>query len=329
MVRCKFLAALLILISCKPTEIKWYIKKIDLNLSSYKKIVKYKNHLLGSNLIIQKNNISVYFISESNKLIKASLTEDKIDSFAIPIYKDIIGTYFGNDTIGLITQDTFYLYNIFGKYLDKYKSPLTYDNFIISSLYEQKIKKFNNYFYLQLGLKSNKLNYTDKNIFLFFNKDTTFNLLQYPSEYNSIYQQYSEIASTFNADFSYYIPATCNKLMSTNLKTLQKDSLTLNGKYIQFDTTRYTDILYIKNYTESTYYNYRIINTNKYIYLIRRTNIKRGKYKLEILAFDKKLKLIDKIIFKDKIDITNIVQFNNKIYLLNLSESKLIECSLN
>lgn len=325
---CYAFLTLLFLVSCSPNESRWIINKTDLHINEYKKCTKFKNQLLGSKFIIQNNGSVIHFINESNKLLSAQIFEEKIDSFLLPINKEIIGTYFGQDTTGILTQDSFYLINNFGELINKYKSPLISDNFIISSLYEPKINKFGDLFYLQLGLKSNKLNYTDENIFLFFNSDTIFKLLQYPAEYNTVYQHYSEVASAFNNNYAYYIPATTNKLYRANLKNNKIETILLDGKYIEFDTTKYTDILYVKKYTESTFYNFKIISTSKYIYLIRRTNIKDGKYKLEVLAFNNKLELIDRLIFNDKIDITNVGQFNDNIFFLNIINSKLIKCSL-
>lgn len=318
------------LLNCKNNNDIWEISNILIDenvIINHQKEFNYTNRV---KLLKYENEYHLLNLGKNNYFVNLNLTTGQFKRTKLNISNEILAVNYEANTLSVLTSDSLLIFDSKGN-RESYKSPLKKHQFVIHPMYCETLHKYNDLFYIQLGNVNNSLNYTDDSLLLFFNKDTTFRKFDYPSNYHTNYQHYSEVClgNGKSGDF-FYIPTLLNRISKRNLNKYIAINSDISKKgFLKFDTTKMKDVLYIHNFTKNTKYNLRLLVNDDYIFLVQRDNIdKNNNYNLNCIVYDYSLKKISEIVIKDDVDLNMIGIDHENILFLNPVQSKILSWSI-
>lgn len=298
------------------------------DFSEMKIIQKYIDYRYRIKFEIKNDSIISYWVSKNDTLYRFNdKTGNKklLDLKSLNITSNNISII--NDRLYFYSDNSIKLINLRTK-KDSilYTKILTDSTFLINSMYNQNdIFPINKSIYLQIGNSNNKLNFVDTFIFTKLSNEIN-KIVQYPTEFNRSYQHYNEANFIINDTVIYYSFPTINKIFSYNVgnKSYKYSKIT-NGDYMEFDTSKYTDVLYINDFSKNTAYNINMYLVGKYPVILQRFNTNEH----NLLIFDENLNFLRTISIRHPVSYFYVYSISNYLYFAIPSENKLVKYEFN
>lgn len=321
------LSSIFLLSSCieKNNKDKLAFKEYSINTNSFIELKKEINYTNRFNFLKIEGDRMLFNLSKSGILLIFNLNKGTVEK----IETNITGTEFDavryeRTNFQFINNNMLYNFNYKNKSIDTIVNvPFKQSEFIIHNLYSENIFKYNPYYYIQYG-DENGYNRLSKFGLLFFNKDSSFKLIETPTELKQNYIHYNDMCVDNIDNTLYYTYATTSLIHKINLTTKKDTSTSLNSQFISFDTTKLNDMKYIYDYTYETTYNVKLLCTRKNVYIIQRFQ-KNNNTNFKMYKYDKDLNLKSESILSHTVDPNFIFLIDNKLNFISFKDKKIYE----
>lgn len=319
------------LFSCFNTHQKLDIKKqiTDIDYSELKKFQNNIDYIYRLKFLVNDNEAISYGVTKDTQLYKFD------SESGITYLLSLKNKLDNNQEISINNNDLYYLNNnsIYIYNLNSKKDTVFIQNaysdtlFPINQMYNQNaIVSYDNSILFQLGDLRNNFNFTGDFIFAKFHEGKKEEIVPYPAEFKTQYQQYNDVIFTVHDATIFYAFPTIGKVFSYNIKSNSiKNTLIKEGNYIWFDTTKYTDVLYISDYTDKTAYNINIYFVKDYITILQ----SQAGDNFYLLIFDTELNYITKYKIEHTVFRYYVYSDEEKLYFGVPSSNQLITYNFN
>lgn len=289
--------AAILFAGCNTTDkISFSTQVIKIDFREIAKLDKQSNHSHRASMTISDDDYKYYCVTNDNLLIEFSM---KSGPDTLYDFNTSSGSIFGLSRIGR----AFVYYNERSNTLLKIdfdkkselllaKNVLHKSKYFLPGFYSQtSINKIGNGLYIvPIGDSEDRFNFSGKYMFTIIESsaledDSHKYLIEYPEEFNDKYIHYSYFCHLFRERNIYYVFPTIDKIFRYNMIDSTYDqSVIPNGKYLDYDTTEMTNMLYLHDYTNKTVYNINIYGLDDYIVVLQRTD--KQKYCFLIYDYD-------------------------------------------
>ncbi len=281
--------------------------------------------------IKNKDSFLLFNISTENELFKFDLIRDTLVKIKLPFSKSTESTTFKiiNNKLICLYDGIFYCYDLYSNKFDTLnKISLDENSYLIMNLYSNCCNFINDStFFVQIG-KRNTYNFIDTSIFTFFTLSGKIHkICKYLDDFKFRYIHYLNYLAVFESDTIFTINALDNKLIKYFLDRPLDTALISNKEIPVFDTTAWTDLSYIKKFSENDI-NTRLFLFPKYLILIRQEYIS-NKWMHYLYLFDRNLSLKSKSLIIHDVDPRFIFQKNDQLFFLNFYDSEIYEYQFN
>jgi hypothetical protein len=318
------------LLACKVKNEQYYIiNETSVNTSKlvlFDKELDYQNRFA---LKIVNDNKVLFNLSKKKQFLLFDLIKGSVDTISTNLNDVQIDAVKYNSTNSVIAiKNNFFWFDYSKKKLELLgEIKMDKDDFIIHNLYSEAMYQNNNFYFLQCG-NANTYNRLSENAFLFFNKDTSFKAIPTASETKENYIHYNDICIDFLENDYYYSYATIPKIYKYDAVKGRVESSSIESSgYLNFDTTKLTDVKYIFDYTTATTYNVKLLTVGSKIVLVQRSR-KNEEYYYSLFIFDKTLKLLSKSKIEHNVDVNFIFSCDNKLIFLTTKDKKMYEYTI-
>lgn len=312
----------------KKSKIFFRLSARTENFSQLKKLNKAIDYTKDISVQSIHDSIFIYFTDKNKQLLKYSLTENRMDTISLKI-----GCSEEDMTITVVDQIAYYRCGRQMHFIDLKTQNFNTINscpfencYFIPCMHDRSISTtFDQSIIYQVG-NSDKFNYIDSFIFL-KNGETAHSkkLGRYPEYFLKKYVHYLSFIRTVEDSFLFYLNVLDNKIYKLNHCTDEpiRMSESFGKDIVDYDTSRLTDMMYLKNYSEQVPFNIRLIKLEKYLVLLRLMPHKDdSEYRL--LIFNNDLKLLSntrinhpvnsRLIYNNSKNITFLDPPNNQAY---------------
>lgn len=325
----RLLFILIVFSSCitKNPRITFKVREKKINFRS---LISLKNDISYPNRFGLKEidgNIYLINLSKSNDLIFFNLMDGSARQIHTELNAKVIDAIMYDDTYCevIINHILYRIDYLSGNLKAIMEVPLKPTEYIIENIYSQTLFNFKKYHYLQYGV-DNKFNWIDSFALRMFNKDTSFNFIFTPPVFKKKYIHYSEISVANIKDTFYYTYSTIPVLYRKVFNSQSCSTSPIPGKgYLDFDTTKSTNVLYITDYSKYTTYNIRLFPLGGRIFIVQRSYKKDKDFIYKLIGFDRNLNLLSESIIQHPVDPNFIFVINGKLIFLVTQERKLYE----
>lgn len=305
----------------KKSKSYFRLKTRTENFSQLKNLTKSIDYSKDISVLSIHDSVFVYFTDKNKKLIKYSLTENRIDT--VPLKVDCMEE---DMTIMVIDQIVYLRCGTLMHILDlktqmsKKINSCPFENcYFIPCMHDRSISAtFDHSFIYQVG-NSNNFNYIDSFIFLKYEDAGKFNkIVKYPDYFSKKYVHYLSFIRTVEDSFLYYLNVLDNKIYKLNHCSNEPIGISeIFGKdIVDYDTSRLTDMMYLKNYSEQVPFNIRLIKLEKYLVLLRLLPHKNNS-EYRLLIFNNDLKLLSNTRINHPVNSRLIYSLHNNLTFLD------------
>lgn len=274
--------------------------------------------------------LHLFFFSDSTSLYDFNIYENVLNvkhlrNFHVEA-NDVIG--YEQNNLFLMRHNDLLKYNLITDSITMIKENI-FDKgeFAIYHLYAPSLKVIEKDLYVNYG-KRNDILIDEFSVKRISNSGIE-KILPYPKQYADKYIHYNEVNFVKNNNTYYYTIAGLGYLGRYFNNKSDFKALKNSEQYKLYDTSKMTDMVYLKNYTEETLHNHRLFYIEgKIINMIKFHKDEKWKFRLDLynsetLDFIESIDLPDDIEFNSKM----IGSSSNAIYLVNPVKNKVYEIS--
>lgn len=321
----------LLFTACEPIPDDIVITEFPIKMDDLKKFNKELDFFKGFKLVYDKGNIHFLNLTESNQFINLNLTQGthKAATCDVPAYEDVEAINYDLEELTVLTKDSLLRFNLQGEKILTYPSPIAASDYSSrSTIYEESMHRYEDLLYFQLGNSNNEPSYLDENVLFFFNQDTSFKKFTYGPEYD-VYLHYDELCVDEVAGQFFYLSVVTNRLYKKDITGKADKSILLDSTgFLRYDTSKFTDVLYLHKFSIKTKQNLKIVANEDHVFLVQRISTRKEQvYRFKCMVFDHDLNLLSEFFVGEEIEVNSIGICSEGVLFFIPDKSKVLLCA--